>query len=391
MRLLRHPLRHLCAGVRTSAPPTQPPARGCEDEADVQVCLTDCEDNSFLPPTAQPSNNAATKVIHGGRNTRLPPAVEHISLRDAQARTPDCQEYLRLARRPRAAWPPHLRHTPLQFCVLHDFVYVRIGGALPRVILLTSFRSRAIQAHHLCYYGGHSGVFKTAARLASRHWWLHLQRVVCAYFRRCALCMANTDAPRKWKWLNLHIGTPFELMAIDLFCPLQPTLRGNNHNLVIIDHHRRWVGLVPLPNPTAAHVAQAFFNEWISRWGPTRRPLVRQPPAAHTAADSRSSALARASPTQNRKLVLEEPPLQKPGMHLAIRIPAEDGAAYGKFSPAFRGPYVVERALATGTIAGLDHPVSGTELLANRTRLKFLDTPHPSATPLACLPQAVGR
>ncbi|KAL8441395.1 hypothetical protein Emag_007210 [Eimeria magna] len=78
---------------------------GSEDEAHVRVCLTDSEDESHPPPTAQPSNSAPTKVIHGERNIPLTPAVEHLSLKDAQAQDPECQEFLRRARTPRAAWP----------------------------------------------------------------------------------------------------------------------------------------------------------------------------------------------------------------------------------------------------------------------------------------------
>ncbi|KAL8441148.1 hypothetical protein Emag_007409 [Eimeria magna] len=91
----------------------------------------------------------------------------------------------------------------------------------------------------------------------------------------------------------------------------------------------------------------------------------------------------------NRKLFLEDPHRLEPGMHVALRIPAKERAAQGKFSPAFPRPYVVERVLPTGTTAELVDPVSGTKLLANRTRLEFLDAPQPSATPLASLPQVV--
>ncbi|KAL8441265.1 hypothetical protein Emag_007321 [Eimeria magna] len=233
------------SGQWTSVSSSEP--GGSDDDTDVQVCLTDSDEDSPTPPMAQLPADAPSKVVHGGRNIPLPPAVEHLSLKDAQAQDPECQKFLRLARTPR--------------------------DALPRVVLPAIFRSRAIQAHHLSYYGGHFGVFKTAARLACRYWWPHLQRDVRAYFRRCPFCIANTDAPRKWKWLNLPIGTPFELIAIDLFGPLPLTRRGNNHILVIIDHHTRWVELVPLPNPTAAQVAQALFNEWISRWGVPRALL----------------------------------------------------------------------------------------------------------------------
>ncbi|KAL8441266.1 hypothetical protein Emag_007319 [Eimeria magna] len=422
----------MCAAVHAGSAPVRPTPSGSDDDTDVQVCLTDSDEDSPTPPMAQLPADVPPKVVHGGRNIPLPPAVEHLSLKDAQAQDPKCQEFLRLARTPRAAWPPHLRHTPLQFCVLHDLVYVRIGDALPRAVLPAIFRSRAIQAHHFSYYGGHFGVFKTAARLACR---------------------------------------------------------GNNHILVIIDHHTRWVELVPLPNPTAAQVAQALFNEWISRWGVPRAllsdngpqftaELLRQLcttfgisklfaspynprgnsivesymrslkttlrlclqhfrqewdivlPAAALAYRCTPHSVTRFSPfflvtgqelvlplsrqwtepvlhpsgarwlhalwrcrlavlrshqrvaDANRKLFLEGPHRLEPGMHVALRIPAKERAAQGKFSPAFRGPYVVERVLPTGTTAELVDPVSGTKLLANRTRLKFLDAPNLMRPPL---------
>ncbi|KAL8442641.1 hypothetical protein Emag_006301 [Eimeria magna] len=222
MRLLRHRLRHLCAAVRAAGPPAQPSTSGSDDDGNVQVCLTDSDDDTPPPPTAQPPDNALAKVIHRGRSIPLPPAVEHLSLKDAQAQDPECQGFLRLARTPRAAWPPHLRRTPLQFCVPRDLVYVRIGDALPRLVLPATFRSRAIQAHHLSYYGGHFGIFKTAARLACRYWWPHLQRDVGAYFRRCPFCIANTDAPRTWKWLNLPIGILSNLSSSTFLGPCHP-------------------------------------------------------------------------------------------------------------------------------------------------------------------------
>ncbi|KAL8440725.1 hypothetical protein Emag_007780 [Eimeria magna] len=91
----------------------------------------------------------------------------------------------------------------------------------------------------------------------------------------------------------------------------------------------------------------------------------------------------------NRKLFLEDPHRLEPGTHVALRISAKERAAQGKFSPALRGPYVVERILVAGTTAELVEPVSGTTLLANRTRLELLDAPQPSATRLASLPQVV--
>ncbi|KAL8440676.1 hypothetical protein Emag_007831 [Eimeria magna] len=343
MRLLRHRLRHMCAAAHAVGTPVRPTPGGSDDDTDVQACLTDSDDESPAPPMAQLPDNVPPKVVHGGRNIPLPPAVEHLSLKDAQAQDPECQEFLRLARTPRAAWPPHLRHTPLQFCVLHDLVYVRIGDALPRVVQPAIFRSRAIQAHHLSCYGGHFGVLKTAARLACR---------------------------------------------------------GNNHILIIIDHHTRWVELVPLPNPTAAQVAQALFNEWISRWGVPRALLSDNGPQFtaellrqlcttlgisklfESPYNPRGNSIVESymrSLKTTLRLCLQhfrqEWDIVLPAAALAYRCTPH---SVTRFSPFFLGPYVVERVLPTGTTAELVDPVSGTKILANRARLKFLDAPQPS-------------
>ena len=96
---------------------------------------------------------------------------------------------------------------------------------------------------------------------------------VKAYMARCSFCLAHSPFTRTWRWLSIPIGTPFEVVAADIFGPLKTTGRGNSHILVLIDHHTRWVELVAMPEPTAELVAQAIFEQWISRWGVMRALL----------------------------------------------------------------------------------------------------------------------
>ena len=96
---------------------------------------------------------------------------------------------------------------------------------------------------------------------------------VKAFISKCGFCLVHSPFTRDWRWLSLPIGTPFEVVAADIFGPLRPTSRGNSHILVLIDHHTRWVELVPMPEPTAELVAQAIFEQWISRWGVMRALL----------------------------------------------------------------------------------------------------------------------
>jgi len=68
----------------------------------------------------------------------------------------------------------------------------------------------------------------------------------------------------------MPVGTPFEVVATDLFGPLPVTRKGNTHILVIIDHHTRWVECISMKEPTASRVAEAIMNRWITRWGVMR-------------------------------------------------------------------------------------------------------------------------
>ena len=86
--------------------------------------------------------------------------------------------------------------------------------------------------------------------------------------------MANTQFSKPWRWLSLPIGTPFEIVAADIFGALKPTARGHTHILVLFSHHTRWVKLIALPEPSAELVAEAILEQWISRWGTLRALLT---------------------------------------------------------------------------------------------------------------------
>ncbi|KAL8441146.1 hypothetical protein Emag_007407 [Eimeria magna] len=75
MRLLRHRLRHMCAAVRAAGSPVRSTPSGSEDDTDVQVCLTDSDDDSTAPPTAQLPDNAPPKHFRQEWDVVLPAAV----------------------------------------------------------------------------------------------------------------------------------------------------------------------------------------------------------------------------------------------------------------------------------------------------------------------------
>ncbi|KAL8441521.1 hypothetical protein Emed_007557 [Eimeria media] len=500
-RLLRSCVLRVAHHPEPRSSATLPPA----DEEELEICLTDYEDEEREPrdtlaPPADAADTAddlaATPRPVGGREIPLPVQAHHADLAKLQAEDPECKRFRSLVDLPRAEWPAALSRSQLAFSIEAGILCVTTSSkGTPRIVLPAALRHRAIHAHHLSYYGGHFGVAKTAERLWVRYWWPSLRRDVKQFLRRCAFCLATTDRPQARRWLNLPIGTPFELVATDLFGPLRASATGNTHILVFLDHHTRWVELVALPAPTAASVAEAFFQVWISRWGVPRAllsdngpqftaDLLKQLcerfaiskiyaapynprgnsmvetymrslkstlrlciqhfgrdwdvvlPAAALAYRSTPHCVTKHSPYflvtgQNIVLPLsrtwDEPALYRsgerwlhalwrcrlsvlraherieqqnlraqagsphrllPGMHVALRLSAKERKDRGKFSPTFRGPFVVQRVLPCGVTAVIWDPVTGEEVLVNRCRLKFLDYPPAGREDLAQLPKA---
>ena len=263
--------------------------------------LTDAEESddadAALMVPGKETDIAALGIGEGG--VALPRAFPNAELIATQAKDTDCLRYIQLVNKPRAQWPPHWAAAPLQFlyvagvlCVQIDDV-VRLGprqdddktGRSPRRRRIRTFLGRPphritrrlpAARHtraHLSYYGGHFGLAKTFARLELRHWWPRQRANVRAFLARSTFCMANTQFSKPWRWLSLPIGTFFEIVAADIFGPLRPTARGHAHILVLIENHTRWVELIALPESTAELVAEAIFEQCISRWG-TMRALL---------------------------------------------------------------------------------------------------------------------
>ena len=188
----------------------------------------------------------------GERGIALPKAFSNADIIATQEKDPYCLRYMQLVNKPRAQWPPHLAAASLQFqyvagvlCVQIEDV-VRLGprqddaatGRSPRrkrirpflgrshIVLPADVRQRAMLAHQLSYYGGQFVLATTFARLALRYWWPRQRANVRASLARCTFSMDNTQFSKPWRWLSLPIGTPFELVAADIFAHSDPPPEG---------------------------------------------------------------------------------------------------------------------------------------------------------------------
>lgn len=196
------------------------------------------------------------------------PEVSHHApseLISAQANDPFCQkirEILTLNEDERPSWCAKLR--PF---VENGLLLVHFEGSKPVVLLPESLKDRVIFNHHLSYYAGHFGMKKTLNRIKLYYYWPRMKRHVKRFISRCMFCLTYKPQFTVPKWLKLPIGTPFEILAMDLYGPLPMTLHRHEYVLVLVDHHTRWCELAPLRQTTVEAVATALHTYWFSRYG----------------------------------------------------------------------------------------------------------------------------
>ena len=79
------------------------------------------------------------------------------------------------------------------------------------------------------------------------------------------------------------------------------------------------------------------------------------------------------------------------GNHVTLRLTKAERQAEGKFSPLFKGPYVVVNIKPAGVTADIRCLATGHMATVNRCRLKFLEAVPQHALHLKYQPRAVFR
>ena len=77
--------------------------------------------------------------------------------------------------------------------------------------------------------------------------------------------------------------------------------------------------------------------------------------------------------------------------HVALRLTKAERQANGRFSPLFKGPYVIVNVKPAGVTADIRCLATGHMATVNRCRLKFLEAIPQHALHLKHLPRAVIR
>ena len=138
-----------------------------------------------------------------------------------------------------------------------------------------ALRQRLLFEYHGGSCAAHLGSKKVLGALRRKYFWPSMHHDVFEYVNGCALCLRRKGRPiEQGKMVSLPKGTPFQVVASDIFGPLPATQRGNKFILVFIDHFTKWPVIIPAPAITAEHFVKYFHDYWVTQFGCPRRLLT---------------------------------------------------------------------------------------------------------------------
>ena len=118
--------------------------------------------------------------------------------------------------------------------------------------------------------GGHLGVEKTVALLKERWYWPGYHNDIHAWCRNCAQCAARKkpSSSARAPLQSIKVGSPLQMVAVDIVGPFPESQTGNNHILVITDYFTRWTEAYAIPNQEAATIVLKMTEEFFFRFSP---------------------------------------------------------------------------------------------------------------------------
>ena len=133
-----------------------------------------------------------------------------------------------------------------------------------------SLRDTILDCLHAGVAGGHLGQAKTLSKLKARFYWPGHYKDVEYWCRTCPDCASHkTPTPhQKAPLSSVAVGSPMQMVAIDLLGPFPTSPAGIKYLLVAVDYFTKWVEAYPLPNMEATTVATALVNEMFFRFSP---------------------------------------------------------------------------------------------------------------------------
>ena len=158
--------------------------------------------------------------------------------------------------------------------LLHCFVTTTgVEPPAKQMVALKCVQEDILESLHAGPSGGHLGQAKTLSKLKSRFYWPGHYKDTEHWCRTCPTCATRkTPVPHHRAPLqSVGVGSPMQLVAVDLLGPFPPSPAGNRYLLVAMDYFTKWGEAYAIPNMEASTVADMLTNEMFFRFSPPER------------------------------------------------------------------------------------------------------------------------
>ena len=158
-------------------------------------------------------------------------------------------------------------------CTIRDHIVCLNDNDRFPILAPLSLRQTIIYQAHDSVLAGHFGAKKTGARIKHAWYWPGMGAEIENYCKTCPTCN-QVNLPHNLKPVPLQSLEPPKFfndrVHFDLMGPL-PLDGGHKWLMVVIDAFSKWVELIPLSDKQAETTANAFFSQWICRYGVPRK------------------------------------------------------------------------------------------------------------------------
>ncbi|GFW76158.1 retrovirus-related Pol polyprotein from transposon 412 [Trichonephila clavipes] len=139
-----------------------------------------------------------------------------------------------------------------------------------RVYIPRSLREAIMKEFHDLPLAGHLGKRKTYLKLRDTCYFPYMRKYIFEYVSTCDRCQKFNykNALPAGRLIPIVSNYPNEIVTLDLLGPY-PASRPERYRflLVITDHFTKWSELIPLRKASAQAIANALFENYISRYG----------------------------------------------------------------------------------------------------------------------------
>ncbi|GFT08805.1 retrovirus-related Pol polyprotein from transposon 412 [Trichonephila clavipes] len=139
-----------------------------------------------------------------------------------------------------------------------------------RVYIPRSLRETIMKEFHDLPLAGHLGKRKTYLKMRDTCYFPYMRKYIFEYVSTCDRCQKFNykNALPAGRLIPIVSNYPNEIVTLDLLGPY-PASRPERYRfvLVITDHFTKWSELIPLRKASAQAIANAFFENYISRYG----------------------------------------------------------------------------------------------------------------------------